>query len=385
MRIVIAMGTRPEAIKLAPLVLAAREAPELEPLVLGTGQHREVFQDVLDLFGFRADLQADVMRPGQSLAALSARCLEAFDELIGEARPDAVVVQGDTTSAAMGALVAFYAGIPVWHVEAGLRTSDPRLPFPEEMNRRLIGRLASVHLAPTAEPRDNLLREGVDPAQVVVTGNTGIDAFLLAVRMRDRFQDARLGAIADGPWPLVVATTHRRENWGAGIQRIAGALHDLLERFPDLRVVHAAHPNPAVRADVEAELGGHPRAFIADPVGYGDFSRLLARATVIVSDSGGIQEEAPSLGVPVLVARNETERHEGIAAGVAQLVGTDRQLIVREAGRLLGDPEARARIAGIANPYGDGHAAERIVAMFRAAAAGDDAPAAGRAREFTGM
>lgn len=383
MRILIAMGTRPEAIKLAPLVRAAHGAPGLEPVVLGTGQHREVFQDVLDLFGLRADLQADVMRPGQSLASLSARCLEAFDPLIAEARPDVMVVQGDTTSAAMGALAAFYHAIPVWHVEAGLRTSTPRLPFPEEMNRRLVTRLTAVHLAPTAEPRENLVREGIAPDDVVVTGNTGIDAFLLAVRMRDRFHDTRLGAVADGPWPLVVATTHRRENWGDGIRRIAGALHDLLDRFPELRVVHAAHPNPAVRADVEAALGGHPRAFIADPVGYGDFSRLLSRATVIVSDSGGIQEEAPSLGVPVLVARTETERHEGIRAGVAQLVGTDRELIVREASRLLGDPEARARIAGIANPYGDGRAAERIVAMMSAAARGDDPLAAGRAVAFT--
>lgn len=385
MRILIAMGTRPEAIKLAPLVLAAHEAPELDAAVLATGQHREVFEDVLDLFGFSADYQADVMRPGQSLASLSARCLEAFDELMGEARPDVVVVQGDTTSAAMGALAAFYRGIPVWHVEAGLRTTNPRLPFPEEMNRRLIGRLASVHLAPTAEPRDNLLREGVDANQIVVTGNTGIDAFLLAVRMRERFHDEQLGAIADGPWPLVVATTHRRENWGDGITNIAGALHDLLERFPELRVVHAAHPNPAVRADVEAQLGSHTRALIADPVGYGDFSRLLSRATVIISDSGGIQEEAPSLGVPVLVARNETERHEGIRVGVAELVGTDRALIVREASRLIEDPDARARIAGIANPYGDGQAAARVVAMFGAAAVGKDPLAVGRAVEFVGV
>lgn len=383
MRVLIAMGTRPEAIKLAPLVLAARDAPGVEPVVLGTGQHREVFQDVLDLFGFTADLQADVMRPGQSLAALSARCLEAFDPLIARARPDVVVVQGDTTSAAMGALAAFYHGVPVWHVEAGLRTSDPRLPFPEEMNRRIVTRLTSVHLAPTTEPRDNLVREGIDPADVVVTGNTGIDAFLLAVRMRDRFEDARLAEIADGPWPLVVATTHRRENWGAGIRRVAGALRDLLDRFPALRVVHAAHPNPAVRADVLAAYGGHDRALIADPVGYGDFSRLLSRATVIVSDSGGIQEEAPSLGVPVLVARTETERHEGIRAGVARLVGTDGDLIVREAARLLGDPDARGRIAGIANPYGDGRAAARICAMLLAAADGGDPRAAGREREFT--
>lgn len=384
MRVVIVMGTRPEAIKLAPLVLATRDTPGVEPRVLATGQHKEVFEDILDLFGFRADLKADVMRPGQSLAALSARCLEAFDGLLAEAEPDVVVVQGDTTTAAMGALAAFYAGIPVWHVEAGLRTRTPRLPFPEEMNRRLIGRIAEIHLAPTSRPRANLLAEGISGDDIVVTGNTGIDAFLSAVRMRDHFVDRDLAAVADGPWPLVVATTHRRENWGQGIRRIAGALHDLLERFPDLRVVHAAHPNPAVRADVEAVLGAHPRAVIAAPVGYGDFSRLLSKATVIISDSGGIQEEAPSLGVPVLVARTETERQEGVEAGVAQLVGTDRALIVREATRLVEDPDARAAVARIANPYGDGRAAARIAAMMAAVARGEDPRPVGRAQEFTG-
>lgn len=384
MRALIVMGTRPEAIKLAPVVLAARDAAGVEPLVLATGQHREVFEDILNLFGFEAAFQADVMRPGQSLAALSARCLEAFDGLMAGSGADVVIVQGDTTTAAMGALGAFYAGIPVWHVEAGLRTSNPALPFPEEMNRRIIGRIASLHLPPTSGPRANLVREGIDPGTVVMTGNTGIDAFLAAVRMRDAFHDPALAAVADGPWPLVVATTHRRENWGDGIRRIAGALHDLLEAFPDLRVVHAAHPNPAVRADVDAALGGHPRAHIADPVGYGDFARLLSKATVIISDSGGIQEEAPSLGTPVLVARTETERQEGVEAGVAQLVGTDRDLIVREATRLLDDPAARDAVARIANPYGDGHAGERVAAMLAAVARGDDPVPVGRAREFAG-
>lgn len=364
-RALIIMGTRPEAIKLAPVVLAARASDEVEPVVLSTGQHREIFQDILDLYGFEADLQADVMRHGQSLSQLSARCMREFEPLLAEADPDIVVVQGDTTSAAMGALSAFYAGVPVWHVEAGLRTSTPRLPFPEEMNRRLIGRLTEVHLPPTAIARENLLAEGIAEHAIVQTGNTGIDALLIAVGMRDGFEDAGLAAITDGDGPLVVATTHRRENWGEGIQRIAGALADLLDRFPELRVVHAAHPNPSVRADVEAVLGDHPRALIPGPVGYGDFARLLSRATIIISDSGGIQEEAPSLGVPVLVAREETERVEGVAAGLSRLVGSDRELIVEEGVRLLTDPDAREAMRTGENPYGDGRAAERIIAEMR--------------------
>ncbi len=287
-----------------------------------------------------------------------------------------MIVQGDTTSAAMGALSAFYHGVPSWHVEAGLRTATPRLPFPEEMNRRIVGRLADVHLAPTAGARRNLLAEGIADETIVQTGNTGIDALLLAVSMRDRFEDPALAAIAEGDGRLVVATTHRRENWGGGIRRVAAALRDLLDRFPDLRAVHAAHPNPNVRSEVEAELAGHERALIPGPVGYGDFARLLSRATLIISDSGGIQEEAPSLGVPVLVAREETERVEGVEAGLSRLVGTDRELIVAQATRLLDDESARAAMRTGENPYGDGRAAGRIIEQI-VARAGVVAPARG--------
>jgi UDP-N-acetylglucosamine 2-epimerase (non-hydrolysing) len=245
------------------------------------------------------------------------------------------------------------------------------------MNRRLIGRLAEVHLPPTAIARENLLAEGIAEEAIVQTGNTGIDALLLAVGMRDGFEDAGLSAITEGDGPLVVATTHRRENWGEGIQRIAGALADLLDRFPELRVVHAAHPNPSVRADVEAVLGDHPRALIPGPVGYGDFACLLSRATIIISDSGGIQEEAPSLGVPVLVAREETERVEGVEAGLSRLVGSDRELIVEEGIRLLTDPDAREAMRTGENPYGDGRAAERIIAEMRIRA--EDRTASGAA------
>jgi UDP-N-acetylglucosamine 2-epimerase (non-hydrolysing) len=364
-RIVASLGTRPEAIKIAPVVLAARQTPGLETLLLSTGQHKTVQQDVLDLFGLRPDLRADVMKLGQSLSELSARCLRSLAPILAEAEPDVLIVQGDTTSAAMAALSGFYAGIPVCHVEAGLRTSTPNLPFPEEMNRRLIGRLASFHFAPTAVARDNLLREGVDDHAILVTDNTGIDA-LLAVRDQQLpIRNSKLARFLDGDGPVLVVTIHRRENWGRGVREVAAAVRELVTRLPELRAVYAAHPNPAVRADVESELGGHERALVADPLGYGDFVRLLAGASVIVTDSGGIQEEAPSLGVPVLVARDETERVEGLRAGLTTLVGTDRALIVRKAAALLRGADGTSRGEAKENPYGDGRASERIVSVLR--------------------
>ena len=374
LRVLVIAGTRPETIKLAPLFLAARDEPGVELELLSTGQHHEIHDEVLQLFGFEAKARVDVMRPGQSVPRLSARCLELFEPVLAERAPNLVVVQGDTTSAAMGALSAFYAGIPVWHVEAGLRTSTPNIPFPEEMNRRIITRLASMHLAATERAKANLLVEGIAEETIAVTGNTGIDALLAARGLRDAFADDRLESIAGGDAPLLVVTTHRRENWGQGIRNVASAIRDLVERFPELRAVHAAHPNPTVRADIEAAIGGHPHVYVADPVDYGDFVRLLASAVVIVTDSGGIQEEAPSLGVPVLVAREETERVEGLQAGLSRLVGTDRKLIVDEVAALLGDPAARAAMCAAANPYGDGHAAGRIVALMRAHSS-DQAPA----------
>jgi UDP-N-acetylglucosamine 2-epimerase (non-hydrolysing) len=358
------MGTRPEAIKLAPIVVAARASERLQPLLLSTGQHREVQDKVLSLFGLRPDLRADVMRPEQTLAKLSAGCLTAFDMLLRDARPDVVVVQGDTTSATMGALAAFYDNIPVWHVEAGLRTSTPRFPFPEEMNRRLITKLASFHLAPTEAARENLLLEHVAPSAVAVTGNTGIDALLRASELALPIEDPALREAVEAGEPLLLVTLHRRENWGPGARSVARAVRRLAEEFRELRVVYAAHPNPVVRQQVEEELAGHPRVLVADPVGYGDFVRVLARATVIVTDSGGIQEEAPSLRVPVLVARTETERTEALEAGLTKLVGADEEAIVAETSLLLADAAARAAMCAADNPYGDGRAAERIVELL---------------------
>jgi UDP-N-acetylglucosamine 2-epimerase (non-hydrolysing) len=364
LRVVAVMGTRPEAIKLAPVLLAARKHSRLDTRLISTGQHREVHDQVLELFGLAADVRVDVMEHGQSLARLSARCLVDLEEALLECQPDVVLVQGDTTSAAMAGLAAFYAHIPVWHVEAGLRTSTPDMPFPEEMNRRLLARLASFNLAPTETARENLLREGVPADALAVTGNTGIDALYAALRLRPQFKDPALEDAAAQAGPILVVTSHRRENWGAGIRNVAAASRSLLEAFADLRVIHAAHPNPSIRADVDAELADHRRALIVDPVDYGDFVRLLARATVIVTDSGGIQEEAPSLGVPVIVTRVETERVESVQAGVSCVVGADRAAIVDEVSRLLRDPAALERKPLVENPYGDGKAAERIVDLL---------------------
>jgi UDP-N-acetylglucosamine 2-epimerase len=358
------MGTRPEAIKLAPVLLAARDEPALDMCLIATGQHREIHDQVLDLFGLTPDLKVDVMQHGQSLASLSSRCLIELEDALAKSKPEVVLVQGDTTSAAMAALAGFYARVPVWHVEAGLRTSTPDMPFPEEMNRRLISRLASFHLAPTETARQNLVHEGVGDESIAVTGNTGIDALFAALRTRETFADPFLEQATAGDGPILVVTAHRRENWGAGIRSVAAASRALLEAFSELRVVHAAHPNPSVRADVDAALGDHPRAAVVDPVDYGDFVRLLARATVIVTDSGGIQEEAPSLGVPVLVTRAETERVESVRAGLSRVVGTDGPAIVAEVSRILRDPAFLPVGAGRENPYGDGHASERVVALL---------------------
>ena len=364
LRVAAVMGTRPEAIKLAPVLLAARERPGLDTCLISTGQHREVHDQVLELFGLKADVKVDVMEHGQSLARLSARCLVDLEKALRASKPDVVLVQGDTTSAAMAGLAAFYAHVPVWHVEAGLRTSTADMPFPEEMNRRLLARLASFHLAPTETGRQNLLREGVAAETIAVTGNTGIDALYAALRLRQVVQDPVLKAATAQAAPILVVTAHRRENWGAGIRSIAAACRSLLNSFPALRVIHASHPNPLVRADVEAELGDHPRAVIVGPVDYGDFVRLLASATVIVTDSGGVQEEAPSFGVPVLVTRIETERVESLDAGLSRVVGVDRHAIVAEVSRLLQDPVGRSFQRRIENPYGDGHAAERIADLL---------------------
>ncbi len=362
LRIMTIFGTRPEAVKMAPVVQRLRESEEFEPIVAVTAQHREMLDQVTRLFGITPDYDLDIMRAEQSLADITTRAMRGLHRVIGDAAPAFVLVQGDAHTTFVGALTAFYHRVPIGHVEAGLRTADKYQPFPEEMNRRMTSVLADLHFAATPGSRANLLREGIDPRTIIVTGNTVIDA-LYAVKDRTDIPPVAGLPPLDGR-RLVLVTTHRRENWGEPMREIYRALLDLLERFPDIEVVFSVHPNPVVRRVVDDVLRGHPRAHLLEPPEYGPWVQLEQRATLIMTDSGGIQEEATALGIPTLVLRRVTERPEGIAAGILTLVGTDRERITAEAARRLRDP-AGGRPAVPRNPYGDGRAAERIVQALR--------------------
>ena len=351
------MGTRPEAIKLAPVVLALQDSAALVPLAVSTGQHREMLHQVVDCFGLQLHRDLGVMRPDQSLAGLTARLLEAINTVLAETEPALVVVQGDTTTALAGALAAFYSRVPVAHVEAGLRTFRLDSPFPEEANRVLVARLAALHFAPTELAATRLRAEGAAPDRVLVTGNTVIDAL--------RIEAARQAGAPASEWhkcgPLVLVTAHRRESFGDGLAQICAAVAELAARFPDHRFVLPVHLNPRVRGPVEAALAVIPNVTLLEPVPYPVLVDLLGACHLVLTDSGGIQEEAPAFGKPVLVMRDTTERTEGIDAGVVRLVGTGQARIVAEATRLLTDPAAHAAMATAVNPYGDGHAAPRVV------------------------
>ena len=356
-------GTRPEAVKMAPVISALRASQDFVPIVVVTAQHREMLDQVLRLFSITPDRDLDVMLPEQSLFDITTRILSRLDAVVRECAPAMVLVQGDASSTMIGALAAFYHKIPVGHVEAGLRTLDRYRPFPEEMNRRVTTVLSDLHFAPTARSRDNLLSEGVPADRIFVTGNTVIDALSQVVKRADI-------ALPPGVPPLdgrrmLLVTTHRRENWGEPLRQIYLALLDVLNRFPDVVVVFSVHRNPAVRRIAEEVLAGHPRAHLIEPPDYGPFVRLESQAYLILTDSGGVQEEAPALGTPVLVLRDVTERPEGVAAGTVELVGTGRERIAERTGRLLADPPARAAMAQATNPYGDGRASERIIGALR--------------------
>ena len=353
-------GTRPEAIKLAPVIQALAASPGLQVTTAVTGQHREMLDQVNALFGIEPALDLDVIRPRQQLHEITQRVLAGLTDAIRGVRPDAVLVQGDTTTTFVAALAAFYEQVPVVHVEAGLRTHDRYDPFPEEINRRLTSQLASLHLAPTATSRDNLLRDGVDAEAVVVTGNTVIDALLDVVARGLPPEDPALEVLDGGP--AVLVTSHRRESWGRPMSRTAAAVARLAKEFPEVRFVLPAHLNPVVREVLLPPLQGMDNVTITEPLSYGDFARAMAASTVVLTDSGGVQEEAPSLGKPVLVLRDTTERPEAVAAGTVRLVGTDEDLIVDEVSTLLSDPVAHDAMARAVNPYGDGRAAARIVA-----------------------
>ncbi|VTR77843.1 UDP-N-acetylglucosamine 2-epimerase [Cellulomonas hominis] len=354
-------GTRPEAIKVAPVIHALARHAVLSPVTVVSGQHREMLDAVNAVFAIRPDHDLDVFAAGAPLARIFSRTLERVDALLASAAPDAVLVQGDTSTAAAAALAAFYRRVPVVHLEAGLRTHDLTSPFPEELNRRQITQVAGLHLAPTAGNRSNLLMEGVQPEAVVVTGNTGIDALHLALAGPAPVADPRLREPSGSGRRLVLVTAHRRENLGPGLERIGRAVRRLALQFGDVRFVTPLHRNPAVRRPLEAHLSGLPNVVLTDPLDYLDFARLLARAHLVLSDSGGVQEEAPGLGVPVVLLRDTTERPEGVDAGTVLPVGTDEDRIVEQAARILSDPAAHASVSGTANPYGDGHAAARAV------------------------
>ncbi len=348
--VLVVAGTRPEAIKLAPVVQRLRDDPARFRVDLcAAAQHREMLDSVLDLFQLRPDVDLDVMRPGQSPNQVAARLLEALDAVLLERSPDLVLVQGDTTTAMAASLAAFHRGFRIAHVEAGLRTGDLRRPFPEEMNRRVTDMICDVCFAPTSRAAVALRAEGVEDSKIFVTGNTVVDALLLIAEGWERIAEE----------DLVLVTAHRRESFGAPLARIVDAVGRLARRFPQTTFVHVSHPNPNVRAAV-GENRRLPNVEIVEPLAYDEFLRLLRRARLVLTDSGGVQEEAPTFGKPLLVLREKTERPEGVEAGVAVLVGTDPERIFAEASRLLTDEESRRAMTVVANPYGDGLASSRI-------------------------
>jgi UDP-N-acetylglucosamine 2-epimerase (non-hydrolysing) len=359
------IGTRPEVIKMAPVIgeLRRRRARFSVTTVL-TGQHREMVRPYLSLFGIRPDHDLAIMQRAQTLDGIVERILRRLPAVLKDVRPDIVLVQGDTTSAFAAALAAFHQQIAVGHVEAGLRTNNKYNPFPEEMSRRLIGRVADLHFAPTAFARRSLLREAVAPSNVFVTGNTVIDALQSIARRRYDFTDPVLAAIPYSRRRVICVTTHRRESFGPPMRNTLKALRRIAERYPDVEIVLPVHYNPSVRQEVYRLLSGIERIHLVEPLGYEAFVHLLKRCYLVLTDSGGVQEEAPSLGKPVLVLRETTERPEGIRAGTAMLVGTNAERIVKATATLLDNPRAYRAMAQAVNPYGDGRAAKRIAAIL---------------------
>ena len=370
MKLLFVFGTRPEAIKLAPVIRELSSRANFQCKVCVTGQHRELLAQVLDLFGLRPDWNLQIMRPDQDLAYLTGAALSGVNEILSSYRPDRVIVQGDTTTTFAGALAAFYHRIPVAHVEAGLRTDNIYAPWPEEVNRRLVGRVADLHFAPTARARGNLLREGIARDRILVTGNTGIDALLWVSALLDQPGEfrARAQKILDGRFTehkrVILMTGHRRESFDGGLARICRAMARIALR-QDVAIVFPVHPNPNVRRAIEP-LRRRSNVLLVDPVDYPELVFLLKRCHFVVTDSGGIQEEAPSFGKPVLVTRDTTERPEAMERGLAKLVGTDERRLFDEMQALLDDPQTYRRMSRVANPYGDGLASRRIAAQLAA-------------------
>lgn len=365
LKLMTVFGTRPEAIKMCPLVLEMRKYPDyIEPIVAVTAQHREMLDQVLELFDIKPDYDLNIMASGQTLYDITTRALTGLKEVIEEAKPDMVLVHGDTTTTFAGALAAFYAQVPVGHVEAGLRTGNKYSPYPEEMNRKLTGSIADMHFAPTATSRENLLKENVSRDSIVVTGNTVIDALQTTVKANYEFADADFNKIFARGNRLILVTTHRRENLGEPMRNVYKALRKVLETHADVEAIFPVHKNPKVREIVQEELGGLDRVHLIEPMDYEPFANLMGKVDIVLTDSGGIQEEAPALGKPVLVLRDTTERPEAVDAGTVKLIGTAYDDVLRETNLLLNDPQHYQKMAEAANPYGDGRACERIIKVI---------------------
>jgi len=359
-KVIAIFGTRPEAIKMAPLVKTLQDDPQIDCKVAVTAQHREMLDQVLNLFQIIPDYDLDIMRPGQTLFEITSRALLGLQNILLKEKPDLVLVHGDTSTTFAGALAAYYSKISVGHVEAGLRSCNKYSPFPEEINRRLTGVLGDLHFAPTRTAAGNLLREGHDSEEIFITGNTVIDALLHTVQKEYKFRSSILNKVDFNSQRVLVLTTHRRENWGEPMQQIYSAVRDLVQEFSDVVVVFPVHKNPAVRQVAKKTLGDLERVKLIEPLDYEPFANLLNKAYLVLTDSGGLQEEAPALGKPVLVLRENTERPEAVTAGTVKLVGTNRDKIYQDAKQLLTDEKAYNNMAHAVNPYGDGQSSRRI-------------------------
>jgi UDP-N-acetylglucosamine 2-epimerase (non-hydrolysing) len=359
--VAVVFGTRPDTIKMAPIILELQKHKHFRVTTIATAQHRQMLDQVLEVFGIKPDYDLNIMQPKQSLAELTKNTIGALDDVLVEAKPDIVLVQGDTTTTFVGSLAAFYRQIPVGHVEAGLRTQDKANPFPEEINRRLTSCIADLHFAPTATAKQALLKEHIPAKQIIVTGNSVIDALGYAIKKTYTFPDQRLNEFVDEGRKIILLTMHRRENWGAPMAGACKAVKELARRYPDCRFVFPVHLNPIVRDVVYPILGDIANVVLVEPLPYSDFVNLMARSHLILTDSGGVQEEGPSLGKPILVLRTVTERPEAVQYGTVKLVGLDPRTISSTARTLLDNPRAYQKMATATNPYGDGHASRRTV------------------------
>ena len=372
-KVMTVFGTRPEAIKMAPVVQELQKhADRIQTIIAVTAQHRQMLDQVLDLFQITPDYDLDIMSQGQTLYDITTKSLMGLKDVLAKEKPDLVLVHGDTTTTFAGALASYYQQVPVGHVEAGLRTGDIYSPFPEEMNRKLTGAIAAIHFAPTATAKANLLKENVNPSHIYVTGNTVIDALMTTVAGDYDFGDD-LKDVDFHNHRVILLTTHRRENLGEPMRHIYKALRRIIEEIPDTEIVFPVHRNPLVRKVVEEELAGVDRIHLIDPMEYEPFANLMSLSSLVLTDSGGIQEEAPSLGKPVLVLRNTTERPEAVEAGTVRLIGTDKDVVYAETKRLLTDQAAYDAMSNAVNPYGDGKASQRIVQAILHAFAGEEA------------